>query len=132
MRKAWVENNVIRDIAHANPQHIYHPDIAAFYTVSVPDNAANGDGWVDGKVVKPVPAPVVEPTPAARTWSVSDIRAGLTLAEKVKWDNDSAPEVKTVKTEMASNKELAAVTELLTFLVDASVISQTSMDKILQ
>jgi hypothetical protein len=132
MRKAWVENNVIRDIAHANPDSIYHPDIAAFYTVSVPDNAANGDGWVNGKVVKPVPAPVVEPTPAARTWSVSDIRAGLTLTEKVKWDNDSAPEVKTVKTEMASSKELAAVTELLTFLVDASVISQTSMDKILQ
>jgi hypothetical protein len=132
MRKAWVENNVIRDIAHANPQHIYHPDIAAFYTVSVPDDAENGDGWVDGVVVKPVPAPVVEPTPAARTWSVSDIRTGLTLAEKVKWDNDSAPEVKTVKTEMASNKELADVTELLTFLVDASVISQASMDKILQ
>jgi hypothetical protein len=132
MRKAWVENNVIRDIAHAKPEDIYHPDIAAFYTVSVPDDAANGDGWVDGALVKPVPAPVEEPTPAARTWSVSDIRAGLTLAEKVKWDNDSAPEVKTVKTEMASNKELAAVTELLTFLVDASVISQASMDKILQ
>jgi hypothetical protein len=79
-----------------------------------------------------VPAPLVEPTPAARTWSVEDIRAGLTLAEKVKWDNNSAPEVKTVKTEMSSNKELAAVTELLTFLIDASVISQASMDKILQ
>ena len=41
------------------------------------------------------------------------------------------PEVKTVKAEMTSPKELAAVTELLQFLVDSGVISQASMDKIL-
>jgi hypothetical protein len=132
MRKAWVENNVIRDIAQGNPSEIYHTDIAAFYNVDVPEEAENGDGWVDGALLKRVVEPTVEPEPTARTWSVSDIRAGLTLAEKVKWDNDSAPEVKTVKTEMASSKELADVTELLAFLVDASVISQASMDKILQ
>jgi hypothetical protein len=132
MRKAWIENSAIRDIAQGNPVEIYHPDIAAFYNIDVPDEAENGDGWVDGALVKPVPAPLVEPTPAARTWSVEDIRAGLTLAEKVKWDNDSAPEVKTVKTEMAVDKELADVTELLIFLVDATVISQASMNKILQ
>jgi hypothetical protein len=132
MKKAWIEANVIRDIAHAAPEDIYHPDVAGYYTVAVPDNAANGDGWVNGELVKREIAPVVEPEPAARTWSVSDIRAGLTLSEKVKWDNDLAPEVKTVKTEMASNKALVAVTELLTFLVEASVISQASMDNILQ
>jgi len=132
MKKAWIENSVIRDIAQGNPAQIYHPDIAAFYNVDVPDEAENGDGWVNKKLVKRVIPDVVEPEPAARTWSVSDIRAGLTLSEKVKWDNDSAPEVKTVKTEMTSSKELAEVTELLTFLVGASVISQASMDKILQ
>jgi hypothetical protein len=132
MKKAWIENSVIRDIAQGNPAEIYHPDIAAFYSVDVPDDAENGDGWVNKKLVKRVIPDVVEPEPAARTWSVSDIRAGLTLSEKVKWDNDSAPEVKTVKTEMASSKELADVTELLTFLVDATVISQASMNKILQ
>lgn len=132
MKKAWIENSAIRDIAQGNPSQIYHPDIAAFYNVDVPDDAENGDGWVDGALVKRVIEPTVEPEPAARTWSVSDIRAGLTLSEKVKWDNDSAPEVKTVKTEMTSSKELAEVTELLTFLVGASVISQASMNKILQ
>ena len=132
MKKAWIENSAIRDIAQGNPAEIYHPDIAAFYNVDVPDDAENGDGWVNKKLVKRVIPDVVEPEQAARTWSVSDIRAGLTLSEKVKWDNDSAPEVKTVKTEMTSSKELADVTELLTFLVDATVISQASMNKILQ
>lgn len=132
MKKAWIESSVIRDIAQGNPAEIYHPDIAAFYNVDVPDEAENGDGWVDGALVKRVIETPAEPEPPARTWSVSDIRAGLTLSEKVKWDNDSAPEVKTVKTEMASSKEIADVTELLTFLVGASVISQASMDKILQ
>lgn len=132
MKKAWIENSAIRDIAQGNPAEIYHPDIAALYNVDVPDNAENGDGWVNKKLVKRVIPDAVEPEPPARTWSASDIRAGLTLSEKVKWDNDSAPEVKTVKTEMASSKEIADVTELLTFLVGASVISQASMDKILQ
>ena len=132
MKKAWIENSAIRDIAQGNPAEIYHPDIAALYNVDVPDNAENGDGWVNKKLVKRVIPDAVEPEPPARTWSASDIRAGLTLSEKVKWDNDSAPEVKTVKTEMSSSKELAEVTELLTFLVDASVISQASMNKILQ
>lgn len=132
MKKAWIENGAIRDIAQGNPVEIYHPDIAAFYNVDVPDEADRGDGWVDGALVKRVIEPFVEPEPAARTWSELDVRAGLTLSEKVKWDNDLAPEVKTAKTELTSPKELVDVTELLTFLVDASVISQASMSKILQ
>jgi hypothetical protein len=100
-----------------------------FYDTLVPDDAANGDGWVDGQLVKPEPPP---PAPApARTWSASDVRNGLTLAEKVKWDNDSAPEIVTVKAELAGSKAVAEVTELLQFLVDTNVISQASMDKVL-
>lgn len=65
MRKAWIENNQIRDIAQGDPASTYHPAVAAQYTTDVPDNAANGDGWVNGVLVKPViPAPVV-PTPIA-------------------------------------------------------------------
>lgn len=129
MKKAWIENNSIRDIAHADPFSIYHPDVAVFYDTDVSDDAENGDGWVNGALVKKVipPAPVFVPTP--RQWSVSDFRAGMTLAEKTKWDNDSAPEIKTVKAELP--KELAGATELLDFLVGAGVISQASADKIL-
>ena len=126
MKYAWIENDKIRDVAHSNPEEIYHPDVAVFYTTQVPDDAVNGDGWVNGALVKPV---VVEPTPAARQWTADNFRIGMTLAEKTKWDSESAPEIKTVKAELP--KELAGATELLDFLVAANVISQTSADKIL-
>jgi hypothetical protein len=129
MKYAWIQNGKVRDVAHSDPSKIYHPDVAVLYDTLVPDDAANGDGWVDGQLVKPEPAP---PAPApARTWSASDVRNGLTLAEKVKWDNDSAPEIVTVKAELAGSKAVAEVTELLQFLVDTNVISQASMDKVL-
>jgi hypothetical protein len=129
MKYAWIENDHIRDIAHGNPAELYHPDVAVFYNTEVPDDAANGDGWIDGVLVKPEPAP--EPAPAPRTWSQADVRAGLSLSEKVKWDNDSAPEIVTVKAELSTPQELAATTELLQFLVDTAVIAQASMNKVL-
>lgn len=61
MKKAWIENSVIRDIAHGDPAAIYHPDIAALYDTDVPDDAHNGDSFANG-VWTPKPAP--EPTPA--------------------------------------------------------------------
>ena len=126
MKYAWIEDNKVRDVAHNNPAEIYHPDVAKFYDTQVPDDAVNGDGWVNGALVKPV---VIEPTPAPRQWTTDNFRAGMTLAEKTKWDNNSAPEIVTVKAELP--KALAGTTELLDFLVAANVISQASADKIL-
>ena len=127
MKYAWIENDKVRDVAHDEPSKIYHPDVAALYTTQVPDDAVNGDGWVNGVLVKPV---VVEPTPAPRQWTADNFRAGMTLAEKTKWDNDSAPEIKTVKAELP--KELAGATELLDFLVESGLISQATKTKILE
>jgi hypothetical protein len=129
MKYAWIENERVRDVCHANPAECYHPDVAAFYDTQVPDDAANGDGWVNGQLVKPEPAP--EPTPAPRTWTADNIRAGLILSERVKWDNNSAPEVVTAKQEMASPQLLEHTTEVLALLVGAQVISQASADKVL-
>lgn len=126
MKYAWIENDKVRDVAHSNPIEIYHPDVAAYYTTQVPDNAVNGDGWVNGALVKPV---VVELAPAARRWTTDDFRTGMTLAEKTKWDNDSALEIKTVKAELP--KELTGATELLDFLVSSNVISAQTKTKIL-
>ena len=65
MKKAWIENNQIRDIAIGDPAGLYHPDVAAFYNTDVPDEAQNGDGWVDGQLVpRPIPEPVI-PEPVA-------------------------------------------------------------------
>jgi hypothetical protein len=127
MKYAWIENNKVRDVAHDEPSKIYHPDVAAFYNTQVPDNAANGDGWVNGALVKPEPP--LPPTPAPRQWTADNFRSGMTLAEKTKWDNNSAPEIITVKAELP--KELAGATELLDFLVASSVIAAETKTKIL-
>lgn len=129
MKSAWIENDRIRDIAPGNPAEFYHPDVAAFYDTQVPDNAENGDGWVNGQLVKPEPP--APPAPAPRTWTVADIRAGLTLSERVKWDNDETNTIKTAKIEMATPQEVENTTEVLQMLVDAGDISQASMGKIL-
>jgi len=126
MKYAWIENNSVRDVAPGNPSEYYHPDVAQNYNTQVPDDAVNGDGWVNNALVKrESPAPA---EPPARQWTADDFRAGMTLAEKTKWDNNSALEIVTVKIELP--KELASVTELLDFLVASSVISQASADKI--
>lgn len=128
MKYAWVENNVIRDVAWSDPSLIYHPDVAKFYDTEVPDDATNGDGWVNGALVKPVPLPPLPPAP--RQWTTADFRSGMSLAEKTKWDNDSAPEIKTVKAELP--KEQAGAQELVDFLVESGVISQASATKIME
>ena len=128
MKYAWIENGQIQDVAWTDPEKIYHPDIAKLYDTQVPDDAANGDGWVNGQLVKPEPPP--PPAPMPRSWTVDDFRKGLSLAEKVKWDNDSAPEIKTVKAELP--KQQAGAQELVDFLVASNVISQASATKIME
>jgi hypothetical protein len=50
-KKAWVEGVIIRDIAPAgDPTEFYEQTVAAYYTVSVPDDAVNGDTW-DGNIL---------------------------------------------------------------------------------
>ena len=128
---AWIENKKIRDIAHSDPFEIYHPDVAKFYDTEVPNNAVNGDGWVNGKLVKPIISePISAPIPP-RTISSDDVRKNLTFAEKAKWDSDKTPEIVTAKIEFAQPIEVEPATEVLQFLVDSSSISQASMDKVL-
>lgn len=129
MKMAWIENDRIRDICQGEPVETYHPDIAKFYNTQVPDDAVNGDGWVNGQVIKPQPLP--PSAPVARTWTIADIRKGLTLAERVKWDNDKTDNIKTAKIEMSEPQELAHTTEILEFLVSVEDISAESMERIL-
>jgi hypothetical protein len=130
--KAWIENERIRDIAHSDPFEIYHPDVAVFYDTEVPDDAVNGDGWIDGQLVKPViPEPVPTPIPP-RTISSDEVRKNLSFVEKAKWDSDKTPEIVTAKIEFVQPLGVEPATEVLQFLVDSGSISQESMDKILE
>ena len=128
MKYAWIENNKVRDVCHGNPNECYHPDVAKFYDAQVPDDATNGDGWVGGALVKPEPPPA--PTPPPRQWTDSNFRDAMTLVEKTKWDNDSVPEIKTVKTELPAVQ--AAAQELVDFLVSVNAISAATATKIME
>ena len=99
MKKAWVENGVIRDIAPGDPSVFYVDAVAALYSVDVPDNAANGDSFNNGVLTKlNNPPPPLEPV-SQPTMLIDELRSHMTFSEKVMWDNDSRPEIKTVKLE---------------------------------
>ena len=126
MKKAWIENNKVRDIAQGNPAEIYHPDIAIHYSTDVPDDVENGASLVNGSWVNIAPLPAGE-----RQWRTDEIRPYLTLSERVKWDNNSSDSIKTVKFELLNGLNQAKTTEVLQLLVDSGDISQASMTKIL-
>lgn len=83
MKKAWIENNRIRDVANGDPVELFHSDIAAHYDTVVPDDAVNGDGWVNGALVKA--PPLIIQAPAAQAPKVSPVEFKLlfTAAERV-------------------------------------------------
>lgn len=84
--KAWIENAQIRDVCHGTPEELYHPDIAKFYDTDVPADAVNGDGWVDGQLVKPVivaPTPVEPQAPKPPKVTVIEYKMLFTSAERI-------------------------------------------------
>lgn len=87
MKYAWIEDARIRDICHGDPAECYHPDIAKLYSTPVPDDAENGDGWVNGQLAKPVappPAPPAPPpAPAPRKVSPVEFKLLFTAQERV-------------------------------------------------
>jgi len=125
MKKAWIENNKVRDIAQGNPAEIYHPEIAAHYNTDIPDDIEAGASLVNGVWVN-LPKPI-----DVRIWGLDEIRPYLTLSERVKWDNNSTDAIKTAKLELLRGLNEAKTTEVLQLLVDAGDITQASMDKIL-
>ena len=77
------------------------------------------------------PAPVGSPAVAPRTWTENDIREGMTLAERVSWDNNTDNSITTAKIEMSQPQELTETTAVLDLLVGASVISAGTKTAIL-
>ena len=58
MKKAWIENNIIRDICPTIPSECYHPDIAVHYDTDVPDTAVAGAELINNVWVNPVPTAI--------------------------------------------------------------------------
>jgi len=127
MKKAWIENNVVRDVCEGNPAELYHPDIAVYYSTDVPDDIINGAKLENGVWVN---IPILVRL-EVKYIGADDVRNGLTLAERTKWDNNTTDTIKTAKIEFATPRLEADATEVLQFLVDSGDISQASMDKVL-
>ena len=98
------------------------------WTLIKSETAGIGDDYINGEFIKP-PQPVIEPLP--RRISLDDIRNTLTLAEKIKWDNNKTDEITTVKVEFAQPLLVADATPWLQLLVDSASISQASIDAVL-
>lgn len=129
MQYAWIENDVVRDIAPGEPSEFYHPDVAKFYDTLIPDGVERGAALVDGTWVNPAPPPL--PTGPEPVWDTDKIRSGLTLIERVNWDNDATPFIKTAKVEFSSPQGRAHTTSILDLLVESGDISKASRDSIL-
>ena len=125
---AVIENDVVvncivgveDEVVAANPTKYVE------YTESNP--ARIGDDYINGEFI-PQPQPEIELTP--RRISLDEIRNALTLAEKIKWDNNKTDEITTVKVEFAQPLLVADATPWLQLLVDSGSISQASIDKVL-
>lgn len=132
MKHAWIENDKVRDVAPGDPFQFYHPDIAAYYNTLIPDDiqmGANWDGekWVNQIIVPPQEL-VVEQIKTPRRIGQQELREAMSLAERVKWDNDTSPTIKTAKIELSIARLVSEVKPVLQMLVDAGDIGQATVD----
>lgn len=127
MKNAWVENDRVRDIAPGDPFLYYTPDVAAFYCTLVPDHVAMGAEWDGEQWVNRIAIPpfhlLKENTRAPRRIGQAELREAMSLAERVRWDNDLSPTIKTVKIELSISRLISETKPLLQLLVDAGDIS---------
>ena len=134
MPKAWIENNIIRDIAHDEPYSLYHPDVAVHYDTMVPLEAKAGDTFKDG-ILTPYEHPVIiTPVPVhQRIITDFEVRTLLTFKEKVDWDNDTSPDIKTAKLELLKLQTTRPeAQEIMDWLAQKGIFSKATTDKVLE
>lgn len=133
MKHAWIENDRVRDVAPGDPFQFYHPDIAAYYSTLIPDDVQMGANWDGEKWVNQIILPYQDITreevlTPLRRVGQQELREAMSLAERVKWDNDMSPTIKTAKIELGFSKLVSEVRPILQMLVDAGDIGQATVD----
>ena len=125
MRYAHIENNKVINVIIVKEEDLgLFPD----WELVKSDDAGIGDDYINGEFI-PQPQPEIELPP--RRISLDDIRNALTLAEKIKWDNNKTDEITTVKVEFSMPLLVADATPWLQLIVDSGSISQVSIDTVL-
>ena len=125
MRYAHIENGKVINVIVVKEEDLgIFPD----WELVKSETAGIGDDYINGEFI-PQSQPEIELPP--RRISLDEIRNVLTLAEKIKWDNNKTDEITTVKVEFAQPLLVFDATPWLQLLVDSGSISQASIDKVL-
>lgn len=127
MKYAWIENDHVRDVAPGDPFQFYAPEVAQFYSTLIPDDIQQGATW-DGErwinqIIRPTSSQIIASIKAPRRIGQAELREAMTLSERVRWDNDLSPTIKTVKIELSVARFVDQVKPILQLLVDAGDIS---------
>ena len=139
MKKAWVENGKIRDIAHGNPSELFHPDIAVHYDTDVPDDAIVGAELVDGVWVNPVIDTVIEATIVAPLPLLSPVEFKMlfTAEERIAIKNSTDPVVQDFF-ELINDarltqvdRNLQSVKDAIAYLASSALITEARAGEIL-
>jgi hypothetical protein len=83
MKKAWIENNKVRDIANGNPLELFHPDIAIHFNTDVEDTVLVGAESVNGVWVNPTIATIVEAVKVAPLISPIEFKMLFSAQERI-------------------------------------------------
>jgi hypothetical protein len=125
MRYAHIENNKVINVIIVKEEDLgLFPD----WELVKSETANIDDDYINGEFI-PQPQPEIELPP--RKISLDEIRNALTLAEKIKWDNNKTDEITTVKVEFAQPLLVADAMPWLQLLVDSGSISQASVDSVI-
>lgn len=140
-RYAWVENDVVRDYTDHDPSATYHPDVAQFYSVTIPDNVERGWSRAGGTWTAPpeppAPEPQPEPPPAPPWTTLTPAQfVGLfTFQEEAALTASTDPVVQVfmrrVYMPALTQVERAKVLPGMAYLVQVDLLTQARADQIL-
>lgn len=137
MKKAWIENNKIREICNGNPSELFHPDIAIKFDTDIPDYVVAGAELIDGVWVNPTITPTEQATPQLDKLSPIEFKMLFTSDERIALKS-STDEVVIDFMEIVNDarltyvdRNLQSVKDAIEYLVSINILTQPRADEIM-
>ena len=83
MKKAWIENNTVRDICQGKPSEYFYPDVAKNYDTDIPDDIKVGAELINGEWVNPTPIEPPEPEIVYEKVSPIEFKMLFSMSERL-------------------------------------------------